>query len=222
MVRMNFGHLFLELHNSYIHLYNLLAHFLSYFNDSMTYDVINDDMSYWAHGPCAHQVSLRYLEKWARYDHFLTTTTSIIIIIIIIAKMKPHKNKIPFPYRGNGIISTDNNYVSNICLFIALLNALHQNTEVGFLTQKPIFLTFYSDDLFNQRLPFKCGPMCVVVWHTCWAAHHWTHLSVSSGGSSPDHPTTDQLTANSFYPFLAPERGLFYFVMDGYPEVVPG
>ena len=73
----------------------------------MSYDVINDDMSYWAHGPCAHQVSLRYLEKWARYDHFLTTTTTtsiiIIIIIIIIAKMKPHKNKIPFPYRGNGI-----------------------------------------------------------------------------------------------------------------------
>ena len=98
MVRMNFGHLLLELHNSYIHLYNFLAHFLSYFNDSMTYDVINDDMSYWAHGPCAHQVSLRYLEKWARYHHCLTTS-----IIIIIAKMKPHKNKIPFPYRGNGI-----------------------------------------------------------------------------------------------------------------------
>ena len=66
----------------------------------MSYDVINDDMSYWAHGPCAHQVSLRYLEKWARYHHCLTTTTSIIIII---AKMKPHTNKIPFPYRGNGI-----------------------------------------------------------------------------------------------------------------------
>ena len=70
----------------------------------MTNDVIYHDMSYWAHGPCAHQVSLRYLEKWARYDHFLTTTTTTsIIIIIIIAKMKPHKNKIPFPYRGNGI-----------------------------------------------------------------------------------------------------------------------
>ena len=32
-----------------------------------------------------------------------TTTTSKIIIIIIIAKMKPHKNKIPFPFWGNGI-----------------------------------------------------------------------------------------------------------------------
>ena len=69
----------------------------------MSYDVKNDDMSYWAHGPCAHQVSLRYLEKWAKYDHCLTTTTTTTSIIIIIAKMKPHKNKIPFPYRGNGI-----------------------------------------------------------------------------------------------------------------------
>ena len=32
---------------------------------------------------------------------FTTTTTSIIIII---AKMKPHNNKIPFPFWGNGII----------------------------------------------------------------------------------------------------------------------
>ena len=31
---------------------------------------------------------------------FTTTTTSIIIII---AKMKPHNNKIPFPFWGNGI-----------------------------------------------------------------------------------------------------------------------
>ena len=46
----------------------------------MSYDVINDDMSYWAHGPCAHQVSLRYLEKWARYHHCLTTTTTSKII----------------------------------------------------------------------------------------------------------------------------------------------
>ena len=71
----------------------------------MSYDVINDDMSYWAHGPCAHQVSLRYLENWAKYHHCLTTTTTTTTTtpIIIIAKMKPHKNKIPFPYRGNGI-----------------------------------------------------------------------------------------------------------------------
>ena len=69
----------------------------------MSHDIINDDMSYWAHGPCAHQVSLRYLEKWAKYDHCLTTTTTTTPIIIIIAKMKPHKNKIPFPFWGNGI-----------------------------------------------------------------------------------------------------------------------
>ena len=70
----------------------------------MSYDVKNDDMSYWAHGPCAHQVSLRYLEKWAKYDHCLTTTTTTTTTPkIIIAKMKPHKNKIPFPFWGNGI-----------------------------------------------------------------------------------------------------------------------
>ena len=32
--------------HSYIHLSILLAHFLSYFNDSMTYSVIHHDMSY--------------------------------------------------------------------------------------------------------------------------------------------------------------------------------
>ena len=35
------------------------------------------------------------------YKKTFTTTTSIIIII---GKMKPHKNKIPFPLLGNGII----------------------------------------------------------------------------------------------------------------------
>ena len=38
----------------------------------MSYDVKNDDMSYWAHGLWAHQVSLRYLEKWAKYHQCLT------------------------------------------------------------------------------------------------------------------------------------------------------
>ena len=46
--------------HSFVHFF---SHFLSYINDSMSYDGINDDMSYWAHGPFAHQVSLRYLEK---------------------------------------------------------------------------------------------------------------------------------------------------------------
>ena len=46
MVGMKFAHLFLGLHNSYIHLSIFLAHFLSYFNDSMTYSVIHHDMSY--------------------------------------------------------------------------------------------------------------------------------------------------------------------------------
>ena len=32
-----------------------------------------------------------------------TTTTTTTARIIIIAKMKPHKNKIPFPFWGNGI-----------------------------------------------------------------------------------------------------------------------
>ena len=81
MVWMNFGHLLLGLHNFYIHLSIFFCHFLSYFNDSMSYDVINDDMSYCIHDPCAHQVSLRYLEKWAKYHHCLTTTTAPIIII---------------------------------------------------------------------------------------------------------------------------------------------
>ena len=63
MVGMNFAHLFLGLHYLYIHLSIFFSHFLSYFNDSMSYDGINYDMSYWAHGPFAHQVSLRYLEK---------------------------------------------------------------------------------------------------------------------------------------------------------------
>ena len=70
MVGMNFAHLFLGLHNLYIHLSIFFSHFLSYFNDSMSYDVINDDISYWAHGPFAHQVSLRYLEKWANFFNY--------------------------------------------------------------------------------------------------------------------------------------------------------
>ena len=36
----------------------------------MSYDVKNDDMSYWAHGLCAHQVSLRYLEKWGNFNYY--------------------------------------------------------------------------------------------------------------------------------------------------------
>ena len=36
----------------------------------MSHDIINDDMSYWAHGPCAHQVSLRYLEKWGNFNYY--------------------------------------------------------------------------------------------------------------------------------------------------------
>ena len=50
MVGMNFAHLFLGLHNLYIHLSIFFSHFLSYFNDSMSYDGINYDMSYWAIG----------------------------------------------------------------------------------------------------------------------------------------------------------------------------
>ena len=76
---MKFVQLFLGLYNSYIHLSILLAHFLSYFNDSMTYSVIHHDMSYYAHGPSSHQVSMRYLKKWAKYHHCLTTIAAITI-----------------------------------------------------------------------------------------------------------------------------------------------
>ena len=45
----------------------------------MSYDGINYDMSYWAHGPFAHQVSLRYLEN----ERILTTTIRLYIYIYI-------------------------------------------------------------------------------------------------------------------------------------------
>ena len=76
---MKFVQLFLGLYNSYIHLSILVAHFLSYFNDSMTYSVIHHDMSYSAHGPSTRQVSMRYLKKWAKYHHCLTTIAAITI-----------------------------------------------------------------------------------------------------------------------------------------------
>ena len=76
---MKFVQLFLGLYNSYIHLSILLADFLSYFNDSMTYSVIHHDMSYYAHGPSSHQVSMRYLKKWAKYHHCLTAIAAITI-----------------------------------------------------------------------------------------------------------------------------------------------
>ena len=105
---MNFAHLFLGLHNSYIH--------LSIF--FMTFSVIIQ----WQHDIWCHKWWYELLAPWPmcppsfieiswkmseisplfNTKTFTTTTTSIIIII---AKMKPH-NKIPFPFWGNGIITT--------------------------------------------------------------------------------------------------------------------
>ena len=103
MVWMNFAHLFLGLHNSYI---NLSIFSIIFCHISMTACHMMSKMMIWAIGPMAY-VPTKFHWDILKNEGILTTTTtttSKIIIIIIIAKMKPHKNKIPFPFWGNGII----------------------------------------------------------------------------------------------------------------------
>ena len=105
MVWMNFAHLFLGLHNSYI---NLSIFSIIFCHISMTACHMMSKMMIWAIGPMAY-VPTKFHWDILKNEGILTTTTTtttskIIIIIIIIAKMKPHKNKIPFPFWGNGII----------------------------------------------------------------------------------------------------------------------
>ena len=103
MVWMNFAHLFLGLHNSYI---NLSIFSIIFCHISMTACHMMSKMMIWAIGPMAY-VPTKFHWDILKNEGILTTTTttttSKIIIIIIIAKMKPHKNKIPFPFWGNGI-----------------------------------------------------------------------------------------------------------------------
>ena len=112
MVWMNFAHLFLGLHNSYIDLsifYDIFCH------NSMTACHMMSKMMIWTIGPMAYVPTKFNWDSFKRrlksdqplqtnlYRPTFTTTTTTPIIIII-AKMKPHKNKIPFPFWGNGII----------------------------------------------------------------------------------------------------------------------
>ena len=100
----DFAHLFLGLHNSYI---NLSIFSIIFCHISMTACHMMSKMMIWAIGPMAY-VPTKFHWDILKNEGILTTTTTtttskIIIIIIIIAKMKPHKNKIPFPFWGNGI-----------------------------------------------------------------------------------------------------------------------
>ena len=92
------------LHNSYI---NLSIFSIIFCHISMTACHMMSKMMIWAIGPMAY-VPTKFHWDILKNEGILTTTTTtttskIIIIIIIIAKMKPHKNKIPFPFWGNGI-----------------------------------------------------------------------------------------------------------------------
>ena len=102
MVWMNFAHLFLGLHNSYI---NLSIFSIIFCHISMTACHMMSKMMIWAIGPMAY-VPTKFHWDILKNEGILTTTTTTTTskIIIIIAKMKPHKNKIPFPFWGNGII----------------------------------------------------------------------------------------------------------------------
>ena len=155
-------------------------------------------MSYWAHGPCAHQVSLRYLEKWARYDHFLTTTTTTSIIIIIIAKMKPHKNKIPFPYRGNGIIMKNDSTITVVkdwsILGIHTLMGRHLYCDSYFILAISMrieaTITFQQDvgGMLKGRFPvFSSRPRW---WTPCTG---WPSFSMSVV-TTPEQPSTSTLS----------------------------
>ena len=102
MVRMNFAYLFLALHNSYIHLsifYYIFCH-----NSMAAWHILSYIMI-WALRPMTHMPT-KFHWDILKNEGILTTTTTTTTskIIIIIAKMKPHKNKIPFPFWGNGII----------------------------------------------------------------------------------------------------------------------
>ena len=70
----------------------------------MTCQAIDQDMSLGAHGQCAQEVSLRYLENYAKIQPCLTTTgrrrRRRRRRRIIIVYMKPGKNKIPSPFGG--------------------------------------------------------------------------------------------------------------------------
>ena len=100
MVRMNFAYLFLALHNSYIHLsifYYIFCH-----NSMAAWHILSYIMI-WALRPMTHMPTKFHWDILKNEGILTTTTTTSKIIIIIIAKMKPHKNKIPFPFWGNGI-----------------------------------------------------------------------------------------------------------------------
>ena len=100
MVWMNFAHLFLGLHNSYI---NLSIFSIIFCHISMTACHMMSKMMIWAIGPMAYVPTKFHWDILKNEGILTTTTTTSKIIIIIIAKMKPHKNKIPFPFWGNGI-----------------------------------------------------------------------------------------------------------------------
>ena len=95
MVWMNFAHLFLGLHNSYI---NLSIFSIIFCHISMTACHMMSKMMIWAIGPMAY-VPTKFHWDILKNEGILTTTTTTIII----GNMKPHKNKIPFPFWGNGI-----------------------------------------------------------------------------------------------------------------------
>ena len=144
----------------------------------MSYDVKNDDMSYWAHGLCAHQVSLRYLEKWAKYHHCLTqkplhkTFTTTTSIIIIIAKMKPHNNKIPFPFWGNGIIIAKMKPHKNKIPFPFWGNGITRGTVPrGTVDPIPNGLSLWPRTMFRQVTPShdhcSAPPLYRHVWDYC-------------------------------------------------------
>ena len=161
MVWMNFAHLFLGLHNSYIDLsifYDIFCH------NSMTACHMMSKMMIWTIGPMAYVPTKFNWDSFKRrlksdqplqtnlYRPTFTTTTTTPIIIII-AKMKPHKNKIPFPFWGNGITrsTVPRGTVDPIP------NELSLWPRTMFRPVTP------SDSLLKEHL-CMCRPMCMSVY----------------------------------------------------------
>ena len=75
-------------------------------HNSMTTCHMMSKMMRWAIGPMAYVPTKFHWDSFKRRwksDQCLQTTFTTTTPIIIIAKMKPHNNKIPFPFWGNGI-----------------------------------------------------------------------------------------------------------------------
>ena len=163
MVWMNFAHLFLGLHNSYI---NLSIFSIIFCHISMTACHMMSKMMIWAIGPMAY-VPTKFHWDILKNEGILTTTTTtttskIIIIIIIIAKMKPHKNKIPFPFWGNGIIIAKMKPHKNKIPFPFWGNGITRGTVPrGTVDPIPNELSLWPRTMFRQVTP---------------SHDHWRHL----------------------------------------------